>query len=120
MQEKAILLAKEIYNITCKFNPIGNIGDEEKEIGIYANMIEERGKLVRSLVDILKNLDPIPEELKTIIENIRQKDRHDNMFFEGIRQKLLHDIKEVKDGQKINNAYYALNREGESGFSVRQ
>ena len=120
MQDKAIQLANEIYKITCTFNPVGNIGEEEKEIENYANMIEERGPLVKSLVEILKDLQSIPEELKTIVENIRQKDNQDNIFFDTIKNTLLHDLKEVRDGQKLNNAYYAQDWEGASSFSIRQ
>ena len=122
MQDKAIELAKEIYKITCTFNPVGNIGDEENEIDRYTNMIEERGPLIKSLVGILQDLQQIPEELKSIIENITEKDSQDHIFFDTIREKLLHDIKEVKEGQKLNNAYHqhSLDWEGASSFSVKQ
>ena len=122
MQANAIELANDIYNITCTFKPVGIEGDEEKEIDLYLAMIEKREPLVQSLIEVIKGLKSIPDELKAIIEKIQKKDSQDHIFFGTIRKTLEGDIKEVKEGQKLNTAYHSYSQdwEGASSFSIKQ
>ena len=120
--DKAISLANDIYNITCTYSPVGIEGDEEHEIELYETMIQEREPLVQSLIEVLKGLKSIPDELKSIIEKIKKKDSQDHIFFGTIRKTLEGDIKEVREGQKLNNAYHSYSQdwEGASSFDIKQ
>ena len=110
---QAQTLATRIFEVTAALQLTGLEENEEQEVEAYATLMETRAPWVAELTALKPQITPAQrgtpafERIIQIIADITALDKAQLATIEQMQANMRDDIKEMKSGQKMTNAYNA-------------
>ena len=119
-------LVDRIFLATAALQLTGLKETEEQEVETYAKLMEDREPWVAELTALKAQITPAQqdseqfEQIKQVIEDIALLDKAQLAIIQQMQTAMQNEIKEMKSGRKMTNAYNAHDGEASSYFDKRQ